>query len=148
MTHLPAGPELDRLIAEKVMGWKDLSWNEQHPEDREDCPWMPREWCRKRSDNSWLSFYNSTRPDPEDPTCLWRPSIYIGHTWEVVEQMCLIKPDKHLVLFLNDRKIWVASWNCRGPDYGDHWIDDSIYDLAEAETPSLAICLSALKAVE
>lgn len=63
MSHrdLEAGPELDRLVAEKVMGWtfidrKIPSWQDEHGDYR---------------------FIGQ----------VFQPSIQIAHAWEVVEHM-------------------------------------------------------------
>lgn len=66
MTDLPAGPEMDRLIAEKVMGW---TLNE---------------------DGNWIDGEGEYRyPSPESFAGLsaFGPSTNIAHAWQVVERM-------------------------------------------------------------
>lgn len=69
--NMPAGPEMDRLVAEKVMGWT-------HGQTGADyCGWQgaksyPGERYNRKND----AHYG-----------IWNPSKEIAHAWEVLERM-------------------------------------------------------------
>lgn len=82
---MPAGPEMDRLVAERVMGWE---------------PKPPR-W------NGWW-YYEDHRPD-EDSKC-FQPSTNIAHAWEVVDRM-KIRGDDVCLDFYRSHDQWQVSTN-------------------------------------
>lgn len=62
------GPELDALIAEKVMGWKKESYR-----------WMcDSVYVHTVHNEDHGTYYEECMP--------WRPSELISHAWEVVEK--------------------------------------------------------------
>jgi hypothetical protein len=67
MADLPPGPELDRLVTERVMGWQ---WN---PERRRPTTesLTSAEWAARMADD----------------TVRWSPSTSIAHAWEVVDRL-------------------------------------------------------------
>lgn len=150
---MEAGRELDREVAEKVMGWK---------------PWASG---YNKEPDCWATGKTG---DDESPTVLisgWRPSEDIGAAWEVVEKipMTIYAPGapyadgeyrnrasgynrvvNHLLVYDDDQPHqddeidlpWAAE---------AYWPPDaegkSQYGLVFAETAPLAICLAALRAV-
>lgn len=121
MTDLEAGPEMDRMIATKVMGWER---GKDYGEFR---------WGRPFVDHSiewWMDFDD----------CPFSPSTNIAHAWEVVDKM------GNIVLFRGEDR-----WHCAEMSYddgfGDNWIDTPISGHASADTAGLAICRCALKAI-
>lgn len=80
--NLPAGPELDRLIAEKVMGWT----------------------FEAELGNYWLEDGTDVCRVLIGGHEYWRPSTNIAHAWEVVEHL---RPDK-IIRLSDDVDRWVA----------------------------------------
>lgn len=117
MTDLPAGPELDRLVAEKVMGWTS------------DCGvWN----CHRQ----WHASHDILARTTDG----WRPSTNIAHAWEVVEA----KHPPHFVLqlqWLDSIQLWECHWDFKRCFNGEATISST------AQTAPHAICLAALKAV-
>jgi hypothetical protein len=129
--NMPAGEEIDKLIAEKVMGW--------HIQEE------------KGGRNQWLdsdghyqhmvSRYDGYEDAEDFETICWHPSESILWAWEVVE-------------FLR-RRFWSTNIVCW--DFSDKWVitcehrtghgepKKTLY--ADAETAPLAICRAALLAV-
>ncbi|UAT29532.1 hypothetical protein K7T73_13075 [Bacillus badius] len=113
--------EIDRLVAEKVMGWEPnldddgtvLSYDTEHGN---------------------LFFYDDNEND-------WCPSADIQDAWKVVESL---RERKIFTIYdawdEKDEKIFCANFQ-----YNDtyHVVDYSAY----ADTAPMAICLAALKAV-
>ncbi len=104
--------EIDRQIAEKVMGWwiDDILGHYY--------------WESNDSDCFTVRLFRD-----------WQPSTNIAHAFEVVEKLHLVA-DFFLTYHAVDN-LWEVDFTT---DDGDH--------LAEAGTPSMAICLAALEAVK
>lgn len=118
--------EIDRLVAEKVMGWKlkkrwpdILVWENIEGEDR----------AADEATERYSVFEG------------FRPSTDISDAWEVVEKM-KIKTAFSIrdVWDENDNPAYLANFSSYD---GTREIDHTAY----AETAPLAICLAALKAV-
>ena len=126
MTDLPAGPELDRLVAEMVMGWAkatDIRGDQKYP-----C-WEVVTFHKHNL--SILCVYQSYPEDFNSFNYHWSPSKNIAHAWEVLERL---KADHSVYLqFRSDRP-----QNGWGAMVGE--------GIADAETVMVAICNAALKA--
>ena len=119
-TKLPAGPELDQLIALKVMGW--TLTESGHPDfDRGN--WIDADGnFRHCSPTSYIGLLP------------FLPSTKIAHAWEVVEHM-------------NGRGL-LLSRICRSSEGAFYWVnfDDQSVNTC-GNTAPLAICYAALAAV-
>ncbi len=135
MSDLPAGAELDRLVAERVMGWRwhqppKYDYHGPLPEqgavlvppgfDEKGFEWPPKGVIP-------VGFFCSA----------FNPSTNIAHAWEVVEKM------NAAGLWQLLSQDWAFNWCCGfakagefGPSGG--WCD----------TAPLAICRAALKMVQ
>jgi hypothetical protein len=69
---MPAGREMDALVAERVMGWV------RHPDS------MYRHWCERQPDGT-LRFLDQC--EPLHTVRPWHPSTDIAAAWEVVEKL-------------------------------------------------------------
>lgn len=117
---LEAGPELDTLVAEKVMGWKschDHMGNEQ---------WDTGLHIRNIPENPTMKVFRYG-PSP------WSPSTDIASAWEVVEKL---KQEHGYSVSVNCAGV-VAPWGC---EINNKFVWES--------TVPLAICCAALAAVE
>lgn len=131
MEEMKPGLELDRMIAEKVMGWKNVKVVTASGTGLGQLQGeMPKD-----------GIYH-TRKVPEF-------SRDIAAAWEVVEKIkdIRVKDGKEeswmfSVTFEQDTKKWLAGYQYVYCDHSTNWINGAI-----AETPALAICLAALKAV-
>lgn len=138
--EIPAGREMDALVAEKVMGWKHVgNWEGDDRYHPVDAIWADGDG-------------NTLPPDP------WpHYSTNIAAAWKVVEKMISVgtlKGTGDVVLYYvnNDGcyydDVGGAHWYCAvcvyedGPEYD---FDD---DGVRADTAALAICRAALKAVD
>jgi hypothetical protein len=121
--ELPAGPELDRLVAEMVMGWQ---------------------WGKNRIDagmdafGDWREAHEVEGPIRNPGGYFvrhWSPSTDIAHAWEVVERMSeLGNPLRHL----SDGRSRIGYFFARfGDSTEGNW---------PAETAPLAICRAAIVA--
>lgn len=126
--EVKAGPEMDRMVAEEVMGWEIK--RHYQPEGM---------IFHAREDDA--IFVNGEMRWWADA---WSPSTNIAHAWGVAEKLRL------LVFPCKDG--WAAAIpydaDGEGPAHGEHWIDDSLSHYAEADTAPLAICRCALMAME
>ena len=125
MSELPAGRELDALVAEKVMGW-DIT--------------NPSIWWGNREVSG--PFPDCDCTSHREATTIPEFSTGIAAAWEVVEKLKgqLTLQGPHSVGF-NE-----------GESYPNHWtagFTDKAWDdiRGEANTAPLAICRAALKAV-
>lgn len=120
MSDHRAGPELDRTIAEKVMGWTHRA----SPED-----------------NSYHTFYR------EHGTVVlhWSPSTNIAHAFEVVERMTSLGFE-HLAINRSDETPEWLVWFGRNQRWTKPREEANEVEV-EAEAVCMAICLAALKAV-
>ena len=130
---LPAGRELDALVAEKVMGWRITAWNDGEP-------WGNREV---------FPPFEPINGIPADCDCIshseaGEPPHYstdIAAAWEVVEK--LWDEDFH-VQFQLVHQVTAGKWRVEFPT---RKVPHHNYVFAHADTASLAICRAALKAV-
>lgn len=140
---LEPGPELDRLIAERVMGWK-----------LESDPELPRAWLRYDSEQAkwvWAGWWAEEPPIEKDPDTgeeyvptawllagskVWSPSRDIAAAWEVVEK--LLDHGFSVDLYSRSRGRWEVVLSDG---------DTLIVATATAEKPPLAICRVALLAL-
>jgi len=109
---------IDREIAEKVMGYCER-------------PVHGIGWWHQAEENRWFVAQY-----------LWHPSTDIAQAFEVVEKL-LKHPDNKMGCF-----------HLEHLNEGNGWSVSCCYDLGEwkdwihADTPAMAICLAALKAME
>lgn len=125
--QLEPGPELDRLVAERVMGWH------REPYRNEKFPRIIAQW--KDANGEVMVSENI------DGSLGWSPSIDIVAAWEVVEVLYMrgMVPEVYGVWFTRKKK-WVAMF----------WYDtkDGMNTAkSEARSLPLAICRAALLAV-
>jgi len=118
---MPAGPEMDRLVAEKVMGWR--------LPDQDDSEYRWLDDHGNPTDYAVESSYNWS---------VWSPSRNIAHAWEVVERLKMRSADQDLHIEHHKDSGWGVSSCDPGSGFED-W--------TYAPTPMLAICRSALKSV-
>ena len=130
--EMPAGPELDALVAEKVMG---LEWREWIPYG------APQGWFPKDAPTlNWRDEKDRAYDPPEDKADLPAYSFDIAAAWEVVEKL-------DLAWWPEIGRMTDGSWYCeicRGADEPSKvgWPLRAV----ASEAP-LAICRAALKAV-
>jgi hypothetical protein len=124
MTNLPAGPALDRLIAEKVMGWAYDGI-------------APRTPGQGGPIDAFVDIHGRRR--------WFSPSVYISHAWEVVENMASRKIYMDIIQ-IDDG--WMVGHN-DGNGYCDYsgTVDVKLSNVGLAPTPSLAICYAAMRVV-
>jgi hypothetical protein len=126
--QLAPGPELDALVAEKVMGWKQSAVNGIYWVDQEG-----KVRARRRS----LMFEK-----------MWAPSSDIAAAWEVVEKLSdrfmfsLDQVHKNTKDGKPRPAQWAAGFLSLNPS------DGAAYWSERSETAPLAICRAALKAVD
>jgi hypothetical protein len=118
---LPAGQELDRIIAERVMGWRIV--DDIVPNTGEQLELLEHNGCLWKDD-----------PITDDCSVPWRPSTDIAHAWEVAEHC------RHNGMGFMDLI-------CLGPEWGVMFGHDPTEDYVYAPTAPLAICRAALAAV-
>ena len=73
---MPAGAEMDRLVAEKVMGWRPApgTYLNEHGDEFSCELWV---WDGYKDDRDFAQEVKR-----------WHPSTNIAHAWEVVERLC------------------------------------------------------------
>lgn len=83
--ELPAGPELDRLVAERVMGYSLYHYDKG---DRGDDYWalLDRDACAMVY-SPRPGQYITEFPSEVAAFVWWQPSTNIAHAWEVVERL-------------------------------------------------------------
>jgi hypothetical protein len=152
------GPELDALIAEKVIGWKKRGIEWVHPTELNNCG-QPKRMAY--SEDVVVGAY-----DPGEYTeKAWSPSTDIAAAWEVVEKLRLIwRPLYQDFGFHASIRMWFepdpgtkpnpsrSAWYPHRVDqWHVDWVDTrdgiSIGLLAHAPTLPHAICLAALRAL-
>lgn len=129
------GRELDILVAEKVMGWKRVNYEQLFPSQagRKE---LSMYWYDSNDKETRLAEDSDDYYQPEEA---WSPSIDISAAWEVVKKMqedgfdldLHYKPEYTIVCF---EKIVDG---LTVAESGEVW----------SNTPLHAICLAALKAV-
>ena len=125
--EMPAGNELDRLVAEKVMKWRrERNWKRRGW-------WSAKDPLRAERGNGPHNYLVHHSED-------WHPSADIVAAWEVIEKMIENKKWEHfsLVRWYDRGQFW---WVSGATD------DDEPTHSVDSETPMLAICRAALKAV-
>lgn len=132
MTHeeidaLPAGRELDALVAERVMGWQLVP-----AVNGIESPW----W--------WDANGPVHSMDKSDWRGGWYPSTNIAAAWEVVERMGADGWDAELDQFHNFMHIWDACFRKLDNRDQGQWLE---LRTGRADAAPLAICRAALKAV-
>lgn len=129
---LDAGPELDALVAEKVLGWtKRVA---KKPDG------IPSQHWNKKYHSDWVNgdedyMYSIYDHCPEEGDYGFSPSTLIQHAWEVVE---------HFLPFQKThfREKFLPFAGELTPFMGGNLMLDTAPNVA------LKICLAALKAVE
>lgn len=115
---LTAGPELDRLIGEKVMGWA----------------------CKDAYGCDGLVWFDASGSELIDygPTAYgWSPSTNIAHAWEVVERVRLQDYGSLELWWDAGAEWWCALFRFKS----------ETPEMLTADTAPLAICRAALKAI-
>ena len=122
---LEAGPGTDALVAETVMGWQTVP----NPDGSLSV-------FNQADEYLYLIGCEESYPDCAPP---WRPSTDWAAAGEVIEK--LHSPDASITLetgIRNGESVWWCVFI----------IDDDRHKYAAADTPQLAICRAALKAVK
>lgn len=123
--NTPAGPELDSLIAERVMGWtsKDDHW---YGDGADDIGSAGNE-----------DGFPALRVSKGPYRAYWHPSTNIAHAWEVVQRM---KEDHDFNISNNQGEVmeWIVEIER---------LDAQAKASAEGETAPEAICRAALSVV-
>jgi hypothetical protein len=150
--EVKAGPKLDALVAEKVMGWVDATdWGTPDWQGGDAYPseFFPSEFFKVahaiEGDSLKIDYVLCHHN-------LWRPSTSIADAWEVVEKLAAdrVRPRNSEGQPANRFAIeihpfggtWWAGWTIEWSGGSD------VLTGATADTAPLAICLAALKAVE
>ncbi len=120
-SHMPAGQEMDRLIAEKVMGWNA-------EDDRAGL--NARYW---REDPVHGKYWVITSGDDDYS---WQPSALIEHAMEAAEK--LMHLGFTMNLWFDERAVWWCCYFDRG----------SPGMMCTGENMAQAICRAVLAAVE
>lgn len=116
---LEAGPELDALVAEKVMGWTLLTKAHGKLMGEVDKDGVLRMWC--------------DGPAIKRNVLDWSPSREIAAAWEVVEKLRLDPRHRALSVI---------------PTTFGYQVVSQLGHQADAETAPLAICRAALAALK
>lgn len=121
---MQAGASLDRLIAEKVMGWKPIEpYGKYLINADNDTRFVINDECR-------------SLPSPPMGDEFY-PSTDIAHAWEVIERL---RADGWI--------IWIGPCADNGPDWDVQIKRGTNYhERVTAETAPLVICRAALKTV-
>lgn len=133
---MTAGRELDALIAEKVMGWKRMTYAQANPGNKHYAADERLTWTWFDSnDNETKRAVDSDCVDCGTDFLAWSPSTDIKDAWEVVEKLRMTLTPTH-------DGGWIAQtrYRYREPDLL------TPFD-AKAPTAPHAICLAALEAV-
>lgn len=141
----PPGKELDILIAEKVMGWRRLTYAQANPGNKNyagDMRLTPH-WYDEQLSETRLAEDSYDYYQPEEA---WSPSTNIADAWDVVEKLKYFE-------------IQAPNAPCNGGEYANHSTDwavelglapdgaeESVF--ARGISAPHAICLASLKAVE
>lgn len=148
---LQAGRELDRLVAEKIMGWKWVLCQRQGDPASYRCLESPEHIAEFHLPLADLEV--AVAPVVPHALSLPRYSTNIAAAWEVVEFLAL----KNIVVCLLDRIGFAEDtleplWRCGFMDSEAHEAESSVeetwFSIAGAETAPLAICLAALEVVK
>jgi hypothetical protein len=118
---------LDRLVAEKVMGWRVMDWDETVPKKGEI---LIYEMFEPKECNGW-ALYQVDSIGLRGTS--WNPSRSMASAWVVAEKMY---PNHEFTLERGWLKHPIRAWHCH-MGFCD----------ATADTPTLAICVASLLAV-
>ena len=121
--EIPAGREMDALIAEKVMGWKPVPINH----------WLPEGKGRGDKPCLWLFNHHPQYGEQTRSMCDFRPSTDISAAWEVAER--IYQKGAQFSVKIGRPGGWRA------------WVGLNVGSDAVAPTAPLAICRAALKTV-
>lgn len=127
ISNMPAGKQIDALIAREVM--KAHYWENGETSDYNGEYPMYSDW------DDGVFYYTSA-----DEGYLWTPSDHIADAWDVVEKMLEFEKDvaghdQIIITRTDDCTKWYVEFRKPCWEYG------------EAETFSLAVCRAALLAV-
>lgn len=124
---IPAGPELDRLVAEKVMGWHSEKYESYDGVGK--YPTLSYLWF----DGSGAKHYDVGG---------FRPSNNLLHAWRVVERL------RALITVTQTPDMQLEFWNECPPTFCIGYVnsggDMCPHARSEGDTPSVAICRTAL----
>lgn len=123
MRELKPGRELDALVAEKVMGWKQYTFPDA-------------EWCQGYAGKQyWQDGVTTVTCTNEDgtPNCP-NYSTNIAAAWAVIEKLRAREPLFRFFMDYNPQALWCVNIAPFPP-------------VTRCESPSHAICLAALRAV-
>lgn len=157
MSEMQAGRELDALVAEKVMGFR-VSWWSLHlipdpksPPTREwrHGPFSVGEFARGYGAEVLVVGDDGDMPtqemfDGEKWLGILRYSTDMAAAWEVVDALVA----KGFFISLDNHSEYWVCWFSREPDLVSDNTAEGDRTTDGAESPALAICLSALKAME
>lgn len=128
LDSIPAGAVLDRLVAERVMGWHDIG----------DGWW--RESAEEHAPQAGVGgFSAATHGNSIYAECIFQPSEDIAHAWAVVERI------RALGWLAVDIRSEREGWSCvciRNPRQPSGRVDR-----ATADSAPLAICQAAVRAM-
>lgn len=135
---MPAGAELDRLVAEKVMGWRwyAVRWTNgpairylDRPKARQNKMGKPAKMIEQEADDSlrYVPKY----------------SAEIASAWDVVERLRALGDPSVYVLADEDAEVF-DTWGCL---VMNHETGESVGGIGYGDTAALAICRAALKAI-
>lgn len=136
---MKAGRELDILIAEKVMGWKRLTYAQWKPDNKHYSTRheLTPNW---HSDELYEVAWAEDRDDYYYPEDAWSPSTDIVAAWQVFSRLSeltrLDGGDEISLHYENGGGYSIMNYNAR-------W-----YLVKDCETAPLAICLAALQALK
>ena len=129
MDKMEAGPEMDALVAERVMVWTKIdTWHGEPLAEGWNGFW----------DGEWIVWTERPLSDEEDQSKPWTPSTDISAAWPVVEK--LQSMEITIRFHPQHRGPWKVTL------FG---LDGDLTFITEfADTAPLAICRAALKAME
>lgn len=114
---MPAGPELDALVAERFMGWQKGLYSR----------WM--------KGTAWAGHLYLPCDDYYCPEPAWSPSTDWAACGPVFEQLAILK-GWYCAIEMDEGKLWWETWGHEG---GGVW-----RIVCRAETATLAVCRAAV----
>ncbi len=135
--EMEASPEMDALIAERVMGYEifDLTYygsDDETPRQRELEPWL-----EQRGITHIGRYYLDVANNDWKDTRSWHPALNIEDAFDIVEKL---RQKKIYLMRLTNGDSNYACW--LGPGLTGLWSA-----VAVGDTPEMAICRAALKAM-
>lgn len=136
----PPGRELDALVAEKVMGWRRMTWTEYNTLTQSCSNSERLTYAWHDASGKMLDQVAETLKGVDEPDDLaWSPSTDIAAAWEVVERLT---GSTKQWFYLEQCSVYAdAKFEVSGA--GD---EDGEWSAREFDVPH-AICVAALKAV-